>query len=76
MKPLVVPTVCLADMGIQPKPNHVNIPNYGDTEGILRALQDVGVIGKTEQVFETGVHTRDPLRRRDVHECRLLRTDI
>lgn len=75
---LFVPTVCLAEMNERPAPGSVFIQDYGSYEGVLRALQDAGVVGATEygRVVETGIHTRDPLLRRPVHEVRLLKTDV
>lgn len=73
---LCVPTVCLADMNEQPAPGCVFVPNYGSNEGVLRALQDAGVVGTTVRIIETGTHTRDPLLRRPVHEVRLLTTNV
>lgn len=75
---LCVPTICLADMNEHPAPGSVFIQDYGSYEGVLRTLQDAGVVGPTEwgRVVETGTHTRDPLLRRPVHEVRLLTTDV
>lgn len=69
-------TVSLDDMGEYPSDGHVLIRDYGDTEGVLRALQDAGVVGRTKRIIETGTHTRDPLLRRAVHEVPLLTTDV
>lgn len=65
-------TVCLQDMGEYPENGSVFIRDYGDTQGALRALQDAGVIGKTQRVIDSSSRTCDPLTRRPVHECRLL----
>jgi hypothetical protein len=65
-------TICLAQMGEEPLPDHVFIPNYGDCRGMVAALQDAGVIGTTRRIIETQQHTRDPLMKRPVHECPLL----
>lgn len=69
-------TVSLAQMGEYPAEGSVFIRDYGDTEGVLRALQDAGVVSGTQRIIETNMHTRDPLKRRAVHECKLLTTDI
>jgi hypothetical protein len=71
-----VPTICLRDLNEQPAPGCVFIADYGTNEGALSALQEAGVVGWTDRIIETGTHTRDPLRRRPVHEVRLLRTDV
>ncbi len=73
---LCVPTVCLRDVNEQPEEGSVFIANYGGYEGVMHALQEEGVLGGTKRTVETGVHTRDPLLRRDVHECKLLTTDV
>jgi len=65
-------TVCLQDIGEYPQEGSVFIREYEDTEGSLRALQDAGVIGRTQRIIDTKTGTCDPLRSRPVHECRLL----
>lgn len=65
-------TICLRDLGELPANGNVFIPDWGDNEGVLRALQYGGVIGRTKRTIETAVGTRDPLTRRAVHECQLL----
>lgn len=69
-------TVSLVDMGEVPPPGSVFLRNYGDTEGVLKGLQDAGVLGATDRIIETGTHTRDPLLRRPVHQCKLLNTNV
>lgn len=69
-------TVSLDDMGEYPAPGHVFVRDYGDGEGVLRCLQNAGVLGRTKRIIETGVHTRDPLLRRAVHEVPLLTTNV
>lgn len=59
----------------QPAAGHVFIREYGDTAGVLRSLQDSGVVGRTNRIIETAVQTRDPLRSRPVHEVKLLNTE-
>jgi hypothetical protein len=68
-------TICLTQLGEWPADGNVFIRAYGDTTGVLESLQDAGVIGRTIRIIETGTHTRDPLLRRAVHECRLLNPD-
>ena len=68
---LCVATVCGVP-NVQPSPGHVLVPAYGELSGVLRSLQDNGVVGRTKQIHETGIHTRDPLSSRPVHEVRLL----
>lgn len=65
-------TVCLSDVGEWPADSNVFIRAYGDNVGVLEALQDAGVVGRTVRIIEVGTHTRDPLLRRAVHECPLL----
>ncbi len=69
-------TVCLSDMNESPAAGNVFIRDYGDTIGVKDTLQDAGVISTTKRIVETGTHTRDPLLRRAVHECKLLTTDV
>ena len=69
---LGVATVSLDDIGEYPSAGHVFVPDYGDTEGAKDSLQNAGIIGRTARIIETSTHTRDPLRRRPVHECKLL----
>ena len=73
---LCVPTVCLQDFGEWPADGYVFIADYGGNEGALVSLQDSGVLGRTSRIIDTAVSTRDPLRRRAVHECKLLTTDV
>ena len=73
---LCVPTVCLRDFGEWPTDGHVFIADYGSTEGALQALQDVGVLGRTDRILDMAVNTRDPLQRRAVHECKLLTAQV
>jgi hypothetical protein len=65
-------TVCLSDYAEEPAPGCVFIRSWGDNEGVLYALQQAGVIGRTLRTIETSHLTRDPLRQRLTHECRLL----
>lgn len=72
---MCVATVC-GIPGETPAPGCVFIPDYGELQGALRSLQDNGVVGRTNRIIETGVHTRDPLSRRPVHEVKLLNTNV
>jgi hypothetical protein len=65
-------TVCLRDSGEKPRPGHVFVREWGESTGMLHALQNAGVIGRTERVLQMSAHTADPLSPRVVHECRLL----
>lgn len=67
-------TISLADLE-RPDSGNVFIMNWGDNEGVLRALQDAGVVGRTERIIETSLLTRNPLSKRPVHECKLLLHD-
>lgn len=69
-------TVCLDQIGEYPAEGSVFVPAYGESEGVLETLQDNGVLGRTNRIIETGIHTRDPLLRRAVHECKLLTTNV
>lgn len=75
-QPLCVPTVCLRDLGETPQHGYVFIAEYGETAGSLHALQNAGVIARTNRVIDTATRTTDPLQRRAVHECRLLTVDV
>jgi hypothetical protein len=65
-------TISLEQMGEYPDVGCVFLPAYGDTEGVLQALQDAGIVGRTNRIIQTSTHTRDPLKARPVHECPLL----
>jgi hypothetical protein len=69
-------TVCLADIGEEPAAGHVFIPDYGDNAGVKDTLQNAGILGRTSRIVETQIHTRDPLQRRPVHECKLLTIEV
>lgn len=69
-------TISLLDMGETPAEGCVFMRGYGDTQEVFRELQKLGVVGTTIRVIETGRHTRDPLLRRAVYECKLLNSDL
>lgn len=62
-------TVCLADYTEIPARGHVFIRDWGDNQGVLHALQEAGVIGRTLRTIRTGILKPDECL---VHECELL----
>jgi hypothetical protein len=74
-------TVCMADRRIHPREGYVFIRDWGDNEGVLRALQSAGVIGPTMKTHPSGIampngpqQVADGTLRFEhiIHECRLL----
>ncbi len=43
--PLCKPTVCLTDYDEKPADGNVFVKDYGENEGMLKGLQDAGIIG-------------------------------
>jgi hypothetical protein len=73
-------TVCLSDRRIYPADGNVLIRDWGENEGVLRALQATGIIGPTVRTHPSGVAHPSPVEIADgslqmeclVHECPLL----
>ena len=62
-------TICLSDYRQQPQRGNVFIRDWGDNEGVLYALQDAGIVGRTLRTLPSG--TVKGVERL-VHECQLL----
>ncbi len=63
-EPLCKPTVCLIDYGEKPAAGNVFVRDYGENEGMLKALQDAGIIGTTVREVPYGFVT--------AYECPLI----
>lgn len=44
-EPLCTPTICLQGYGEKPLPGNVFIKDYSENEGVLKALQNTGIVG-------------------------------
>jgi hypothetical protein len=63
-QPLCKPTVSLVDYGEKPADGNVFIRDYAENEGMLKALQDAGIIGAAIREVPCGFAT--------AYECPLI----
>lgn len=61
---VLVPTVCLSHLEIKPADGNVFIKDWSENEGILKGMQDAGILGEVVARHPTGFAVAD--------ECKLI----